>query len=103
LTLQASHAADRYLERTAGRLQGKVEWCAWRVERGDPARVIRSLARHDTLVVIATPGYGDFRRGHLGSVAEAIARGGSTSVLLWCAAVHAECQSEPVAAAARGV
>jgi nucleotide-binding universal stress UspA family protein len=74
--------AERYLEQIAHSLQARGVHCTPRVERGSPAERIKAVAGRTKLVVMTTRGRGAVLRWALGSVADRVARGGATAVLL---------------------
>lgn len=75
-------AADRYLERVAERLQRAQLVCQCRVEQGDPAAAIIAAAGGTRLVAMTTHGRSGVTRWVLGSVADRVAHGGTSGVLL---------------------
>lgn len=84
----AMETAREYVDSFAGQLQGvKVES---RVEAGAASTVIIDEAKQGDLVVLASHGRGGWRRLALGSVTDAVIRGGGIPVLVVSARAEAE-------------
>jgi nucleotide-binding universal stress UspA family protein len=81
-TAEDGPEAEHYLQEAAQHLTQEHLACWRRVEQGDPAEVILSMAGPQKLVIMATQGRSGLKRWALGSVADRVARGGAAAVLL---------------------